>query len=212
MRNPTWRSSRSRERRCARWRRPMWAASPKASRSAPTGNTSTWGTSSRATSTSCGVKVIRSPKSATSRYRDIRPRCAGARLEATLVVRPRLVSILWGGPPERGHRASSSNPNTVPARLTQTTSSMEALMREPNALISTDALARELGGDNLRVFDCTTYLEPPPPGSDDPYIAVPGRSSFEMAHIPGGDFLDIQGEFSDNATRLRFIMPPVAQH
>jgi thiosulfate/3-mercaptopyruvate sulfurtransferase len=88
---------------------------------------------------------------------------------------------------------------------------MEALMREPNALISTDALARELGGDNLRVFDCTTYLEPPPPGSDDPYIAVPGRSSFETAHIPGADFLDIQGEFSDNATRLRFMMPPVAQ-
>ena len=49
-------------------------------------------------------------------------------------------------------------------------------MREPNALISTEALARELGDSNLRVFDCTTYLEPPPPGSDDPYIAVPGRS------------------------------------
>jgi len=62
----------------------------------------------------------------------------------------------------------------------------------------------------LRVFDCTTYLEPPPPGSDDPYIAVPGRSSFATAHIPGADFLDIQGEFSDTATRLRFMMPPVA--
>jgi thiosulfate/3-mercaptopyruvate sulfurtransferase len=68
-------------------------------------------------------------------------------------------------------------------------------MREPNALISTDALARDLSGGNLRVFDCTTYLEPPPPGSDDPYIAVPGRSSFEEAHIPGADFLDLQGEF-----------------
>lgn len=31
-------------------------------------------------------------------------------------------------------------------------------MREPNALISTKALARELGGGNFRVFDCTTYL------------------------------------------------------
>jgi thiosulfate/3-mercaptopyruvate sulfurtransferase len=55
-------------------------------------------------------------------------------------------------------------------------------------LIRTDAPARELGGDNLRVFDFTTYLEPPPPGSDDPYIAVPGRSSYETAHIPGADF------------------------
>lgn len=84
-------------------------------------------------------------------------------------------------------------------------------MREPNALISTDTLARQLGESNLRVFDCTTYLEPAPPGSDEPYIAVPGRSSFETAHIPGADFLDLQGEFSDNTTRLRFMMPPVAQ-
>jgi thiosulfate/3-mercaptopyruvate sulfurtransferase len=84
-------------------------------------------------------------------------------------------------------------------------------MREPNALISTDALARELGASNLRVFDCTTYLEPPPPGSDDPYLAVPGRSSFEAAHIPGADFLDLQGEFSDSTTRLRFMMPPLTQ-
>jgi thiosulfate/3-mercaptopyruvate sulfurtransferase len=50
-------------------------------------------------------------------------------------------------------------------------------MREPNALISTDALARELSASDLRVFDCTTYLEPPPPGSDDPYIAVPGAAA-----------------------------------
>ena len=31
-------------------------------------------------------------------------------------------------------------------------------MRERNTLISTDALARDLGRGDLRVFDCTTYL------------------------------------------------------
>jgi thiosulfate/3-mercaptopyruvate sulfurtransferase len=67
-------------------------------------------------------------------------------------------------------------------------------MREPNALIRTDALARDLSRGDLRVFDCTTYLEPPPPGSDDPYIAASGRSSFETAHIPGADFLDLSLE------------------
>jgi thiosulfate/3-mercaptopyruvate sulfurtransferase len=93
----------------------------------------------------------------------------------------------------------------------QASLSSEAAMREPNALFGTDTLARELGAGDLRVFDCTTYLEPPPAGSDDPYIAVPGRASFAAAHIPGADFLDLQGEFSDNATRLRFMLPPVAQ-
>ena len=84
-------------------------------------------------------------------------------------------------------------------------------MREPRALISTEQLAAALGQPNLRIYDCTTYLEPAPPGSDDPYLVVPGRRTFEEAHIPGADFLDLQGEFSDATTRLRFMMPPMAQ-
>ena len=84
-------------------------------------------------------------------------------------------------------------------------------MREPQALIRTDQLAAALGQANLRIYDCTTYLEPTPPGSDDPYIAVPGRRTFEEAHIPGADFLDLQGEFSDETTRLRFMMAPTAR-
>jgi thiosulfate/3-mercaptopyruvate sulfurtransferase len=84
-------------------------------------------------------------------------------------------------------------------------------MREPQGLISCEELAAALGAANVRIYDCTTYLEPPPPGSDDPYIAVPGRKTFEEAHIPGADFLDLQGEFSDATTRLRFMMPPVPQ-
>jgi thiosulfate/3-mercaptopyruvate sulfurtransferase len=84
-------------------------------------------------------------------------------------------------------------------------------MRDSKALISTAELAAGLGRPELRVYDCTTYLAPPPPGSDDPYLAVPGRQSFEEAHIPGADFLDLQGEFSDQATRLRFMMGGTAE-
>lgn len=84
-------------------------------------------------------------------------------------------------------------------------------MREPQAVISTEQLAASLGEPGLRIYDCTTYLEPTPADSEDPYIAVPGRRTFEEAHIPGADFLDLQGEFSDTATRLRFMMPGTAQ-
>jgi thiosulfate/3-mercaptopyruvate sulfurtransferase len=84
-------------------------------------------------------------------------------------------------------------------------------MRDPKALISTAQLASALGQPDLRVYDCTTYLEPTPAGSEDPYIAVPGLKTFEEAHIPGADFLDLQGEFSDQGTRLRFMMPATSQ-
>jgi len=80
-----------------------------------------------------------------------------------------------------------------------------------NGLITTAELAEILDRPSVRLFDCTTYLEPAPEGSGVPYIAVPGRHSFEAGHIPGADFLDLQGEFSDSGTELRFMMPPVAQ-
>jgi thiosulfate/3-mercaptopyruvate sulfurtransferase len=84
-------------------------------------------------------------------------------------------------------------------------------MTSPTSLITTEQIAAMLGDPNLRIYDCTTYLEPAPPGSDDPYLVVPGLATFEAAHIPGADFLDLQGEFSDSSTQLRFMMPDVAQ-
>ncbi len=84
-------------------------------------------------------------------------------------------------------------------------------MRDPNALVTTDQLAAMLNDPDLRLYDCTTTTVPPPPGMDVPYIAVSGREPFEKAHIPGADYLDIQGEFSDQSTPLRFMLAPIPQ-
>jgi thiosulfate/3-mercaptopyruvate sulfurtransferase len=84
-------------------------------------------------------------------------------------------------------------------------------MPERSGLITTAELADQLSHPGLRLFDCTTYLEAAPEGSQVPYIAVPGRHTYEAGHIPGADFLDLQGEFSDQTTELRFMMPDVAQ-
>jgi thiosulfate/3-mercaptopyruvate sulfurtransferase len=82
-------------------------------------------------------------------------------------------------------------------------------MPAPNDLITTAELADILNQPDLRLFDCTTYLEPAPEGSGQPYLTLPGRHTFEAGHIPGADFLDLQGEFSDANTELRFMMPDV---
>jgi thiosulfate/3-mercaptopyruvate sulfurtransferase len=77
--------------------------------------------------------------------------------------------------------------------------------------MTTAELAAILDHPDLRLFDCTTYLEYQPEGSGVPYIAVPGRHTFEAGHIPGADFLDLQGEFSQANIELHFMMPVTAQ-
>jgi thiosulfate/3-mercaptopyruvate sulfurtransferase len=84
-------------------------------------------------------------------------------------------------------------------------------MPERDQSITPAELAAILDRPDLRLFDCTTYLEYQPEGSDIPYVAVPGRHTFEAGHIPGADFLDLQGEFSDPNAELRFMMPAIAQ-
>lgn len=84
-------------------------------------------------------------------------------------------------------------------------------MAERGGLITTQELADLLGRADLRIFDCTTYLEYQPADAGIPYLVVPGTHTFEAGHIPGADFLDLQGEFSDPDTELRFMMPGVAQ-
>ncbi len=79
--------------------------------------------------------------------------------------------------------------------------------RDPNALVQTDWLEAHRGDTNLRIFDCTTHLQPAEPGTDIPYRIVSGKADYDAGHIPDAGFLDIQGELSDNTTKLRFMLP-----
>src|SRR4029079_18745172 len=84
-------------------------------------------------------------------------------------------------------------------------------MRDPDALISTAALEARLGRGDLRCYDCTTYLEPAEVGAGVPFRVVSGRGTFLAGHVPGADFLELQGELSAAATPVLFMMPPIEQ-
>jgi thiosulfate/3-mercaptopyruvate sulfurtransferase len=74
----------------------------------------------------------------------------------------------------------------------------------PEFLVETEALERQLGDPGLHVLDCTTNLVPDPKIT---YQAVPGRADFEKGHIPGAQFVDLQGDLSDKSHRFRFMLP-----
>ncbi len=74
----------------------------------------------------------------------------------------------------------------------------------PEFLVSTDWLAEHLSDDDVRVFETTVFLHPRDGGG---YRVESGRREYEAGHIPGSGFLDLQGDFSDNEQRFRFMMP-----
>jgi thiosulfate/3-mercaptopyruvate sulfurtransferase len=82
--------------------------------------------------------------------------------------------------------------------------SVGARIANPQYLVETEWLAAHLADADLRVFDCTTYLDPDPVNV---YSVRSGRPEWEQGHIPGAGYLDLQGELSDTASPFRFTMP-----
>ena len=76
--------------------------------------------------------------------------------------------------------------------------------RHPDVLIDTAELETRLGDADLRVYDCTTHLLPHPTL---PYTVESGRADYDRGHVPGADFLDLQGELSDSDSQYRFTFP-----
>jgi thiosulfate/3-mercaptopyruvate sulfurtransferase len=83
--------------------------------------------------------------------------------------------------------------------------------RNPEAIVETAWLEAHLADPTLRIFDCTVHLlyDEAPPGQ--PYKVKSGREDYDRGHIPGADFLDLQGELSDNASPWNFTLPS-AEH
>ena len=81
---------------------------------------------------------------------------------------------------------------------------MPTAAAEPSPLVTTEALAAELGAPDLRLFDCTTHLTP---RSDNSGLEVgSGRAGYDEGHIPGAAFLDLARDLSDRTSPWRFAL------
>lgn len=78
----------------------------------------------------------------------------------------------------------------------------------PDILVETDWLEAHLKDADLRIFDCTTFLDPDP---DQVYTVRSGLKQFEEGHVPGAAYLDLQGELSEADSNFRFTFPTAEQ-
>ena len=84
-------------------------------------------------------------------------------------------------------------------------------MRAPGdfgPLVESAWLEEHLQKENLRIFDTTSFLIPVPGA---PYRIKSGIEEFLRGHIPGAGFLDLNGELSNRASPLPFMMPSAEQ-
>ena len=82
---------------------------------------------------------------------------------------------------------------------------MQQAFPNPAPLVTAEALARDLGAPDLRIFDCTAHLHPLPGNTG---LAVEsGRQGYLEGHIPGAAFLDLATQLSDTSSPWRFALP-----
>lgn len=80
----------------------------------------------------------------------------------------------------------------------------------PDAIVESDWLATHLDDPKLRIFECTTYLRYTDNDPNLPYIVESGHADYEIAHIKGAAFFDLQNELSNPDSPYRFTLPEYA--
>ena len=77
----------------------------------------------------------------------------------------------------------------------------------PNAIVNCQWLAENINNNNIRTYDCTTYLHYRDNDPSLPYVVESGREQYEKSHIPNSSYIDLQSDLSDKDSPYRFTMP-----
>lgn len=83
----------------------------------------------------------------------------------------------------------------------------EIIWKFPNAIVNCEWLAEKINNDNIRAYDCTTYLHYRDNDPSLPYVVESGREQYEKSHIPNSSYIDLQSDLSDKDSPYRFTMP-----
>ncbi len=79
--------------------------------------------------------------------------------------------------------------------------------KNPEAIVSCEWLSQNLNNNNIRIYDCTTYLHYRDNDPTLPYIVESGRENYELHNIQNSSFLDLHLDLSDKNSPFRFTLP-----
>ncbi len=77
----------------------------------------------------------------------------------------------------------------------------------PENIVECEWLSKRLDDENVRIFDCTTYLLYRDKDPSKPYDVESGISKYKESHIPGSAFLDLQNDLSKKGSPYSFTLP-----
>ena len=77
----------------------------------------------------------------------------------------------------------------------------------PEAIVTCEWLKHQIENDDIRIFDCTTYLHYTDEDPSKPYDVESGFENYKKGHIPNAAFCDLQGKLSNNEGPFNFTVP-----
>ena len=75
------------------------------------------------------------------------------------------------------------------------------------SIVDCEWLHSNLNKANIRIFDCSSFLEYTDDHPTKPYNVISGFSEYKKAHIPNSAFLDLQNSFSRQESPYSFTLP-----
>ena len=75
------------------------------------------------------------------------------------------------------------------------------------SIVNCEWLHRNLNRDDIRIFDCSSFLDYTDNHPTKPYNVISGFSEYKKSQIPNSAFLDLQNNFSVQESAYSFTLP-----
>ncbi len=79
-----------------------------------------------------------------------------------------------------------------------------------SSIVDCEWLSSNLNKANVRIFDCSSFLDYTDDHPTKPYDVISGFSEYKKAHIPNSSFLDLQNGFSKQRSTYSFTLPELS--